>query len=212
MNKEFTKAISLRYNELSGKSCCLSCGGAINYAHIQPGFICVDLGSGKGFDVLKMATLATDSGTAYGIDVSEAMLDTARQNAKKLNRENAHFIRSELEKLPLEDQSADLVLSNCTINHSLQQEIVWKEIWRILKPGGTFVISDIYALQPVPDNFRNDPQAVAECWAGAVTREQYFRNIADAGFDAVEIMEESLPYKKGEIEVCSFTIRGVKQL
>jgi arsenite methyltransferase len=210
MAKEFTKAIEMRYDDLSGRTCCLSCGGAINFADIKPGNICADLGSGKGFDVLKMATMATDSGFAYGIDVSGAMLETAMENARKINRTNTRFIKSELENIALDNESVDIVLSNCTINHSLDQAKVWKEIFRILKPGGSFVVSDIYSIAPVPENFRNDPEAVAECWAGAVTRNEYFENIILAGFEGAEMIEESVPYKKGMIEVCSFTIKGRK--
>jgi arsenite methyltransferase len=210
MSKEFTQAISKRYDELSGQQCCLSCGGAINYAEIKPGYICADLGSGKGYDVLKMATMATGSGFAYGIDVSESMMVTARENAVKLNLTNCKFIKSEMEEIQLPDATLDLVLSNCTINHSLDQAAVWKEIFRILKPGGYFVVSDIYALTTVPDKFRNDPQAVAECWAGSVTKDEYYQNIRSAGFSSAEIIEESAPYDKGEIQVCSFTIKGIK--
>jgi arsenite methyltransferase len=211
MSKEFTKAISKRYDELSGQQCCLSCGGAINYAEIKPGYICADLGSGKGYDVLKMATMTTPTGFAYGIDVSDAMMNTARENARKLNLANCEFIKSELEKIQLPDNTLDLVLSNCTINHSLDQAAVWKEIFRILKPGGHFVVSDIYALTDVPEKYRNDPQAVAECWAGSVTKNEYFNNIRSAGFSSAEIIEESAPYDKGEIQVCSFTIKSTKE-
>jgi len=210
MSEPFTKAISLRYDELSGQPCCLSCGGAINYVDIKPGFRCADLGSGKGFDVLKMATMATSSGFAFGIDVSEAMMETARENARKLNQTNTAFIKSELENIQMDDNSLDLVLSNCTINHSLDQASVWKEIYRILKPGGYFVVSDIYSLDPVPDHYRNDPEAVAECWAGSETKERYLENIRNAGFPGVEFIEESTPYEKGKIKVCSFTIKGFK--
>ena len=212
MPKNFTQAISKRYDELSGQECCLSCGGAINYAEIKPGFRCADLGSGKGYDVLKMATMAGEEGFAWGVDVSESMMETARENAGKLNLKNTAFVKSELESIDLQDNSLDLVLSNCTINHSLDQGKVWKEIFRILKPGGTFVVSDIYALEEVPDLYRNDPEAVAECWAGSVTKENYYLNLKNAGFGKIEIIEESAPYEKGKIKVCSFTIMGQKPL
>jgi arsenite methyltransferase len=96
MGTEFTKAISQRYDELSGQQCCLSCGGAINYAEIKPGYYSADLGSGKGFDVLKMATMAGETGFAYGIDVSDSMMKTARENAQKLNLKNTSFIKVNL--------------------------------------------------------------------------------------------------------------------
>lgn len=210
MSENFTKAISKRYDVLSDQECCLSCGGAINYAEIKPGFRCADLGSGKGYDVLKMATLAGEEGFVWGVDVSESMMETARENARKLNLKNTAFVKSELENIDLPDDSLDIVLSNCTINHSLDQGKVWKEIYRILKPGGTFVVSDIYAPDEVPDHYRNDPDAVAECWAGAETKEKYYANLQNAGFGKVEIIEESVPYEKGKIKVCSFTIKGQK--
>lgn len=210
MSEEFSTAISKRYDELSGQDCCLSCGGAINHAEVKPGFKCIDLGSGKGYDVLKMATMAGEKGFVWGIDVSEAMMDTARANAEKLKLKNVDFLKSKLEKIPLDAATIDVVLSNCTINHSLEQHKVWKEVFRVLKPGGCFVVSDIFAIKPVPEKYRNDPQAVSECWAGAITKEEYFENLKNAGFSAVEIIEESKPYHKGEIDVCSFTIKGIK--
>lgn len=212
MSENFTQAISKRYDVLSDQECCLSCGGAINYADIKPGFRCADLGSGKGYDVLKMATMAGEEGFAWGVDVSESMMETARENARKLNLKNTAFVKSELESINLPDNSLDVVLSNCTINHSLDQDKVWKEIFRILKPGGTFVVSDIYASEEVPDKYRNDPEAVAECWAGAETKEKYYANLQNAGFGKVEILEESVPYEKGKIKVSSFTIKGQKSL
>jgi ubiquinone/menaquinone biosynthesis C-methylase UbiE len=210
MAEEFTKAISSRYDELSGQQCCLSCGGAINYVEIKEGYYCADLGSGKGFDVLKMATMAGNKGFAWGVDVSDAMMETARANASRLNLKNVDFVKSELEDIQLPANSLDVILSNCTINHSLNQAAVWQEIFRLLKPGGHFVVSDIYALDEVPAAYRNDPHSVAECWAGAETRENYMANIKNAGFRLLEIIEESAPYHKGQIHVCSFTIKGQK--
>ena len=210
MSGKLTIAISQRYDDLSGQDCCLSCGGAISFADIKPGYYCADLGSGKGYDVAKMATLATEEGFAWGVDVSESMMETARENARKLNLKNTTFIKSELEDIKLESETLDVVLSNCTINHSLDQATVWKEIFRILKPGGSFIVSDIYSAEKVPATFRNNPQYVAECWAGAVTREEYFKNLEEAGFKEVKILEESVPYVKGKIKVSSFTIKGSK--
>ncbi len=204
-------SIAKRYDSLSQADCCLSCGGALSLAQIGPGDVCVDLGCGKGHDVLRMATLAGSKGFAYGVDISTGMMDTARQNAKKLNLENVDFIYSELEDIRLEDNLADVVISNCTINHSLEQAKVWKEVGRILKKGGYFVVSDIYAIKPVPEQYRNNPDMVAECWAGAVVKEKYVKNLIEAGFEQLEILEESEPYKKGKIEVASFTIKGIKK-
>ncbi len=202
------KEIDKRYSELAETECCLSCGGAINYAGPLRGEVCVDLGSGRGTDVLRMAESVGETGFVYGIDISEGMLEKARQNADKFGVKNVRFVRSELEKLELPDKTADLVISNCTLNHAADKQAVWNEIHRILKKGGRFVISDIYATSPIDDEYRNDPVAVAECWAGSVTRAEYMQQLENAGFATVEILEESAPYAKGNAEVCSFTIAG----
>jgi len=201
-------SINLRYSQLAKTDCCLSCGGALNFSKVKPGEICVDLGSGRGTDVLRMAEEAGENGFAYGIDISDGMLATARENAAKFGVGNVKFVRSELEKIELPDQTADLVISNCTINHAADKMAVWQEIFRILKKGGRFVVSDIYATSPVPEEYRNDPVAVSECWAGSVTREEYLETLSLAGFQSVTIIEESKPYPKGKVEVSSFTIAG----
>jgi arsenite methyltransferase len=159
---------------------------------------------------MRMADIAGPGGFAYGIDVSDGMLEKARETARKLGVSNVAFIKSELEDIALADGVADVVISNCTINHALNKRRVWSEISRILKKGGRFVVSDIYSTVPVPEEYRNDPQAVAECWAGAETREEYLRAVADAGFTDARVLEESEPYPKGKIEVASWTITGRK--
>jgi len=202
------KEINSRYSELAKSECCLSCGGAVKYAEASTGEICVDLGSGRGTDVMRMAEAVGETGFVYGIDISDGMLEKARHTAEKMGVTNVSFVRSELEKLGLPDKIADLVISNCTLNHAADKQAVWNEIHRILKKGGRFVISDIYATSPIADEYRNDPVAVAECWAGSVTRAEYMQHLEKAGFAAVEILEESAPYSKGNAEVCSFTIAG----
>jgi ubiquinone/menaquinone biosynthesis C-methylase UbiE len=203
--------INKRYSELSDNSCCLSCGGAVNYAAVKPGEVCIDLGSGRGTDVIRMAEDAGAEGFVYGIDISDGMLEKAIKNVKKFNIKNVKFLKNELEKIELPDETADLIISNCTINHSQNKRAVWSEIYRLLKPNGRFVISDIYSTKPVPEEYRNDPVAVAECWAGAVTKEEYFEQMGFAGFGFVDVLEESKPYSKGKIEVVSFTIAGIKE-
>lgn len=204
------KEINKRYTELAESDCCLSCGGAIHYAEPRTGEVCVDLGSGRGTDVIRMAEAVGSNGMAYGIDVADGMLEKARANAEKFGIANARFLRSELENIDLPDATADLVISNCTLNHAADKQAVWNEIHRILKKGGRFVVSDIYATQPIAEEYRNDPVAVSECWAGAVTKEEYLQQLENAGFATAEILEESAPYKKGHAEVASFTIAGKK--
>lgn len=203
-------AINLRYSQLSESNCCLSCGGAINYAKPQKGETCVDLGSGRGNDVIRMAEEVGESGFVYGIDISDGMISKAKANLEKFDVNNAAIIKSELEKLPLADNCADLIISNCTINHSSDKQSVWNEAYRILKPGGRFVVSDIYSIEEIPDIYKNDPEAVAECWAGAVTKTEYLDMLNTAGFENIAIFEESIPYLKGQAKVSSFTISGKK--
>lgn len=207
---EKIEAINIRYSELAEESCCLSCGGAIDKANARRGETCADLGSGRGQDVLRMAEDVGSEGFVYGLDISEGMLRKARKNAEKFNVKNVEFLETTLEELPLEDKCLDLVISNCTINHADDKARVWREIYRVLKKGGRFVVSDIYSTTPVPESYRNDPEAVAECWAGSVTRREYMEQLQQAGFNDVVILEESKPYPKGEIEVSSWTILGYK--
>lgn len=203
--------IDKRYTELAETSCCLSCGGAINHSKPKLNDVCVDLGSGRGTDVIRLAEIVGEKGFVYGIDISEGMIKKSVDTSRRLGVKNVDFIQSTLENIKLPSASADLVISNCTINHSSDKQTVWNEVNRILKNGGRFVVSDIYALNPVPDDYKNDPAAIAECWAGSVTRDEYLDQLRNAGFDAPEIIEESDPYKKGEVMVASWTIAGIKK-
>lgn len=204
------KEIDKRYTELAETECCLSCGGAIKYANIKEGEVCVDLGSGRGTDVIRMAEKTGTGGFAYGVDISGGMIRKSVETAERLKITNAKFISCPLENLSLENNHADVVISNCTINHSSDKQAVWKEIFRVLKKGGRFIVSDIYSVAPVPEEYRNDPVAVAECWAGSVTRDVYLDQIANAGFTDLKVIEESRPYEKGKIQVSSWTIEGKK--
>jgi len=206
------EAINQRYTLLSeDESCCLSCGGAVFHADAQLEDVCVDLGSGRGNDVMRLAETVGPNGHVFGIDLSEGMVAKAKANLEKFSIKNATIFQAELEHLPLQDSAADLVISNCTINHAADKQGVWNEVYRILRTGGRFVVSDIYATQPIPEEYRNDPEAVAECWAGSVTKPDYLQMLQTAGFKEIRILEESKPYAKGKAEVCSFTISGIKR-
>jgi len=202
--------INKRYSGLAESSCCLSCGGAIDYSEASEGEICVDLGSGRGTDVLRLAESVGKHGFVFGIDISERMLQKARNTADRFGITNVEFIYSSLEKINLADGIADLVISNCTINHSSDKQTVWDEVFRILRKGGRFVVSDIYSVNPIPEEYKNDPVAVSECWAGSVTRYEYLEQLRKAGFSSLQVIEESAPYEKGKIIVSSWTISGQK--
>ncbi|MEJ5363320.1 MAG: methyltransferase domain-containing protein [Spirochaetota bacterium] len=204
------EAINVRYSNLAQSSCCLSCGGAINHAKPKPGEVCVDLGSGRGTDVLRMADAVGSNGFVYGIDISSGMIAKSKELSDKFGYTNVVFIQSDLETLPLADTSCDVIISNCTINHVNNKQNVFNEIYRILKPGGRCIISDIYSIGQVPLEYKNDPNAVAECWAGSIPKDEYLAIIAQAGFPEIEILEESQPYPKGSIYVASFTYKIIK--
>lgn len=204
------KEIEIRYSELAKKTCCISCGGALDYAKPNPGEVCIDLGSGRGTDVFRLANIVGDDGFVYGIDATKEMIEVSNKAADKFEYKNVKFILSEIENIPLDDELADVIISNCVINHSMDKDKVFKEIYRLLKKGGRFSISDIYSIEPVPEEYRNDPKAVAECWAGAVTKEEYIKIIYENNFKDITILEESVPYQKGKINVASFTIFAKK--
>jgi len=202
--------INKRYSDLAESTCCLSCGGALDHSEAKSGEVCIDLGSGRGTDVLRLAENVGKDGFVYGIDISDGMILKAQNTASRLGITNVEFIHSPLEKIKLPSSIADLVISNCTINHASDKQVVWNEVFRILKDGGRFVVSDIYSTEPIPEEYRNDPVAIAECWAGSVTREDYLQQLRNAGFNSIQIIEESAPYPKGKAMVSSWTLTGEK--
>ena len=205
-----TKKIQVRYAAEAETSCCLSCGGALEKGDPQPGEVVVDLGSGRGNDVIKAGLQVGPEGKAYGIDFTEDMIHTARKNAEKLKAINSTFLLGEIDDIPLEDNIADLIVSNCTINHAKNKSLVYKEIYRILKPGGRFVVSDVIATEKLPPEVVADPEAWAGCYGGAIPKDEYFQSVSEGGFDNIEILEESEPYDKQGVMVQSLTIRSHK--
>ncbi|MCS7204378.1 MAG: methyltransferase domain-containing protein [Leptospiraceae bacterium] len=209
----FLDSIKVRYAQEADAACCLSCGSPIEYSFLKPGEVLVDLGSGRGTDVIKATKYIGSSGKAIGIDATPEMISVAKRNAEKLRLKNVDFLLGEIENIPLGDEVADVVISNCVINHAKDKAKVYQEIYRILKPNGRFVISDIIAEKELPEEVKNDPESWAQCYGGAITKEEYFLAIAKANFKEIEILEESAPYEKGKERVLirSITIRGYKK-
>ena len=208
------KAIELKIVERYTGLCCtttnLSCGGAADKVEARPGEWGVDLGSGRGRELFSLVDQVGPNGQLIGIDISYGMVGAATASALEQGLTNVEFRQRHLHDTGLVANSVDFMISNCAINHAPDKDAVYREAFRFLKPGGRFVVSDIYATNDVPPEFANDPDAVAECWGGAVRREVYLATLVAAGFEALEMLEESEPYDKGQIEVCSFTIRGRK--
>lgn len=202
--------INIRYSGLAPEFSSLSCGDSRDYHEAREGFTCADLGCGRGGDVIKLAGRVGDKGFVYGIDVSDGMVETAERAVRESGIRNAEIVKSNLDKTGLEDNVLDLLISNCAINHVENKTRVWEEIYRILKKGGEFIVNDIYSIEEIPERYSRDPEAVADCWAGAVTRDEYFKTVKNTGFINITIFGESSPYRRGEAELVSFTLKGSK--
>ena len=165
----------------------LSCGNPLATAHLRPGEVVVDLGSGGGIDVLLAARKVGPSGKAIGIDMTDEMLDRARKNADKAGATNAEFHKATIDSLPLDDASADCIISNCVINLASDKRAVFREMARVLKPGGRVAVSDIALKKPLPPEIGQDLLAYVGCIAGAIPIKEYRDGLKEAGFAHVEI-------------------------
>jgi arsenite methyltransferase len=171
----------------------LSCGNPTAIAHLREGETVVDLGSGGGLDVFLAAGKVGSSGRAIGIDMTPEMIELARKNATKRLAEgapdNVEFYLSTIDQLPLSDATVDCVISNCVINLAPNKTDVFREIARVLKPGGRVAISDVALKKPLPPEISNDLLAYVGCIAGAITIDDYRAGLIAAGFDQVEIID-----------------------
>jgi len=167
----------------------LGCGNPTAMADLNPGETVLDLGSGGGIDVLISARRVGPMGTAYGLDMTDEMLELARANQAKAGVENVHWLKGHIEAIPLPAETVDVVLSNCVINLSTDKPRVLRETARVLKPGGRFAVSDVIADPDMDDATRADMQQYVGCVAGALTADEYTRYLVDAGLIDVEIVE-----------------------
>ena len=171
----------------------LSCGNPTAYASLKPGETVVDLGCGGGLDVFLAAKRVGPTGKAIGIDMTPEMLDLARRNAAKADSGkpivNVEFHQATIDKLPLSDASVDCVISNCVINLAPDKQAVFSEVVRVLKPGGRLAASDIALKKPLPSELGDDLMAYVGCIAGAIPIEQYRRQLIEAGFAQVDIID-----------------------
>lgn len=165
----------------------LGCGNPTALAELQPGEKVLDLGSGGGVDVLLSARRVGPTGFAYGLDMTDAMLELAERNRVESKLENVRFLKGIIEAIPLADQSVDVVISNCVINLSADKSQVLREAYRVLTPGGRFAVSDIVFQGRFPQAIRGDLEAWAGCLAGALEEDGYRRLLAEAGFTDIEV-------------------------
>lgn len=204
-----SQAIEGRYAELAGSCCSLSCGEALDHADPIKGETLVDLGCGRGQDVIRAAGRVGPTGAAIGVDRTAVMIEKAQSLVPPFLK-NTRFICCDLASLDLPNACADVVISNCTINHATDKQAVYQEIFRILRPSGRFVVSDVIADSELPESVRNDPAAWAACYGGAIPEMPYLDAIHNAGFVTVDVIQRSDPYEKGGVLVRSLTVRGTR--
>ena len=193
--QDISKRIGYSDKELravpEGANLGLGCGNPLALASIREGETVLDLGSGAGFDCFLAAAEVGKNGRVIGVDMTSEMVEKARENAKKGHYENVEFRLGEIEKLPVTDASVDLVISNCVINLSPDKGKVFQEAFRVLKPGGRIMISDIVLLKELPSFIRDSIEAYIGCLSGAIKKDEYLQKIKEAGFQDVKVMGES---------------------
>lgn len=165
----------------------LGCGNPVAIAELKEGETVLDLGSGGGIDVLLSARRVGPTGKAYGLDMTDEMLDLARKNAAKAGVTNVEFLRGEMENIPLPGNTVDVIISNCVVNLSPDKDAVLREAHRVLKPGGRFAVADIVTRGDVPADMKRDLELWAGCIAGALEREDYKAKLEAAGFEEIQI-------------------------
>ena len=203
------------YTDLGGLAIAdlgLGCGTPASYARLGQGMTVLDLGSGAGIDIFIASRKIGPSGRAIGVDMTELMIQRARQNAEKLGITNAEFRLGEIERLPVEDGSVDRILSNCVLNLVPDKHLAFREMFRTLKPGGMFALSDTVTTGSMPPEIRNNAELYASCVSGAVDREHYLSMLRSAGFTCVTVVREAPleQFCSGSFGLFSITVTGSK--
>jgi SAM-dependent methyltransferase len=173
----------------AAKLASLGCGNPTAVAELREGETVLDLGSGGGIDVLLSARRVGSTGKAYGVDMTDEMLELARRNQREAGVENVEFLKGTIEKVPLLDDSVDVIISNCVINLSADKPSVFREAARVLRPGGRFAVTDIVADADMEEETRRDMAQWTGCIAGALTEGEFRAELEGAGFERVEVRE-----------------------
>lgn len=189
--KQFAKSIGYSEEELKAipeeANLALSCGNPTALASLKEGEVVLDLGSGAGFDCFLAASKVGQNGKVIGVDMTPEMIEKARENAKKNSIENVEFRLGEIENLPVADNSIDVVISNCVINLSADKPKVFKEVYRVLKPGGRIAISDISLLKQLPKKIQQSIEAYVGCVGGAILIDEYKKIVEASGLKDVRV-------------------------
>lgn len=198
--------------QLSDANLGLGCGNPTAIGEITEGDIVLDLGCGAGFDAFIAQRKVGPGGKVIGIDMTPEMIKKAIENAKKMNVQNIEFILGEIENIPLADAFVDIIISNCVINLAPDKDAVFKEAFRVLKPGGRMFVSDIVLLSELTEEQKQDDALLTGCVAGALQKDEYLQKIADAGF-GFEISKENTDISKSQyknINLESISIKAFK--
>ncbi len=206
--ESISRSLGYSETELSdaprGANMGLGCGNPLAIEALNPGETVIDLGAGGGFDCFLAAKTVGETGKVIGVDMTPEMVEKARENAAKGNYDNVEFRLGEIENLPAADNTADAVISNCVINLSPDKAKTFREAFRVTKPGGKLMVSDIVLTRELPEAVKNSPQAYSACVSGAINKNDYLQLIGDAGFAEVKIVE-SAPFKVETIVIDAAT-------
>ena len=167
-------------------SAAAGCGNPTALASLQEGEVVLDLGSGGGIDVILASKKIGTSGKAIGVDMTDEMIELSRRNALEAGAANTEFRKGDIEDLPVEDESIDVIISNCVINLAPDKDKVFREAYRVLKPGGRITVSDIVTNGPLPENIKNNIDMWASCVSGAIEKDIYLEKLRNAGFQDVK--------------------------
>ena len=193
--KDISKKVGYSDSEMSavpeGANLGFGCGNPVALASLKEGDVVLDLGSGAGFDAFLAAKRVGKTGRVIGVDMTPEMVVKAKENAKKGKYTNVEFRLGEIEKLPVEGNSIDVIISNCVINLSPDKEQVFKEAFRVLKSGGRLMVSDLVLIKELPDAIKESIEAYVGCLAGATRKDEYLKLITMAGFQGVKVISES---------------------
>jgi ubiquinone/menaquinone biosynthesis C-methylase UbiE len=174
-----------------GSNLGLGCGNPTAIASLKEGEVVLDLGSGAGFDAFLAAPMVGKTGKVIGVDMTDEMLEKANENAKKGNFTNVEFKKGDIEKLPIENDTIDAIISNCVINLAPDKERVFHEAYRVLKTGGRLMVSDVVLTKPLPYKIKNDKELLVGCVSGAILKEDYIGLLEKTGFQNVTIHKET---------------------
>ena len=180
----------------SGSNLGLGCGNPIAIASLKKGEVVLDLGSGAGFDTFLASPKVGETGKVIGVDMTDEMLEKANENAKKGGFDNVEFIKGDIENLPIDSSSVDVIISNCVINLAPNKMKVFEEAYRVLKQGGRLMVSDIVLIKPLTEELKNDKELLVGCISGAILKEDYLALLNKAGFSDITVIKEKPAFLK----------------